>query len=89
MDGGSPDLTVQEGSHPSAGLHGESLVKPENGFFDRRTGWRESERSGERLPKAAHRLIASESIFWKGLGFLLDIAYTISNASNYKTIHCL
>ena len=48
-----------------------SYLKPENGFLDRRTGWRESERSGERLPKATHRVSASESIYRKGFGFCL------------------
>ena len=43
-------------------------IQPENGFLDRRAGWSQSER-GERLPKAAHRVSASESIYRKGFGF--------------------
>jgi hypothetical protein len=45
--------------------------KPENGFLDRLTGCKESERSGERLPKAARRVSASESIYRKSSGCCL------------------
>ena len=46
---------------PASRMHGPMpqvmprRFKPENGFLDRRTGFAESERSGERLPTAAHR----------------------------------